>query len=551
MSEPGSERTLLVVGGLLLAALGPNLGACGMEASADSPSASEGRGPYPGTGGSNGEASAGRGNAAAGTAPVVSAGSGGTPPAPEAELESAFEVPVATDRYVWTANPETGRLAFINAEDYEIRLVEVGLRPTTVAAVPTASGEDAALVLNSDSSDATLVRVDSERALTTTTLSTHAGANALSVAPSGRFAIAWTNAAAFEESELDTTDGLQDITVLELGESPRSTVLSVGYRPSRVAFAEDEERAFIVTEPGLSVIALGDEPRADELVELTERPVSDQSVRDVSITKDGSLALVRVDGSTELGLVDLEKRERVTLDLGDFVTDLDLSNDGKLAFAVAGSELVAIPVPPGELTPADFERASVDGALARSVSLSPDSSLALVYSNAEESPYLGILTSDDDWEHFSGRAVDLKAPVLAVFASPDAERGIVFQKTSPGSRKAGAFSIVSAETNRAPKVVGTDAPPVQVAFAPDGSTAVIATRDLVRASYGMYLVKLENLEENFVSLPSPPLAAGMVPAVHRAFVAQAHPEGRITFVNLDDGSRRTLTGFELAAKVVE
>ena len=37
----------------------------------------------------------------------------------------------------------------------------------------------------------------------------------------------------------------------------------------------------------------------------------------------------------------------------------------------------------------------------------------------------------------------------------------------------------------------------------------------------------------------------------RAFVAQAHPEGRITFVDLDSGAHRTLTGFELGAKVVE
>jgi hypothetical protein len=318
-----------------------------------------------------------------------------------------------------------------------------------------------------------------------------------------------------------------------------------------VAFDGDETRAFVVTEPGLSVIALGDEPRAEELVELTDRPVSDQSVRDVSITPDGKLALVRVDGSTELGVVDIAERRLRTLDLGDFVTDLDLSRDGKLAFAVAGAELVAVPVPPGDADPSSFPRASVTGALARSVSLSPDSALALLYSNADPNPYLGILTSDDDWESFAGRAVDLKAPVKAVFAAPDASHGIVFQVTAEGSRKAGAFSIVSAETNRAPKIVGTDAPPFQVAFAPDGAEAVIATRDLGAASYGMYLVHLDDLEENFTALPSPPLAAGIVPAARTAFVAQAHPEGRITFVNLDDGSRRTLTGFELAAKVVE
>ena len=84
-----------------------------------------------------------------------------------------------------------------------------------------------------------------------------------------------------------------------------------------------------------------------------------------------------------------------------------------------------------------------------------------------------------------------------------------------------------------------------------GTQAVIATRDLTKQSYGVYLVELSNLEQRFVKLASPPLSAGIVPAANRAFVAQAHPEGRITFVNLDDGAEHTLTGFELAAKVMQ
>ena len=90
-----------------------------------------------------------------------------------------------------------------------------------------------------------------------------------------------------------------------------------------------------------------------------------------------------------------------------------------------------------------------------------------------------------------------------------------------------------------------------VAFSPDGASAVVATRDLALARYGAYLVHLDNLEETLVALPSPPLAAGIVPLANQAFVAQAHPEGRITFVNVEDGRFKTLTGFELAGRVVE
>jgi hypothetical protein len=294
-----------------------------------------------------------------------------------------------------------------------------------------------------------------------------------------------------------------------------------------------------------------------DLVELTADPVDDPAARDVSITPDGATVLVRLDGSTALGVVDVASGVRQDIELGDFVSDLDLSEDGTQAFAVIGSNLatvstlVVIPVPIESTDASTFRRAEVASVVSRSVSISPDGSLALMYSNAEDNPYLAVLTSDDGWQTPVPRALDLKAPVRAVFAAPEGPHGIAFQKTLATSAKRGAFSLISAEPNRAPKIVGTDAAPFAVAFSPDGTNALIATRDLMLARYGVYLVHLEHLEETLISLPSPPLAAGMVPLANQGFVAQAHPEGRITFVNLTDGTWKTLTGFELAGRVVE
>jgi hypothetical protein len=556
VTKPSLSTLLTVLACLGLGVSSVTLGGCGGDTEGSAPasevgSGGSGTGAFPSTAGTSNVSSGGGGGTGPGTG--GSGGSAGTgvepPPDPELELESAFEAPVATNRFVWTANTTTNRIALINAETFEVALAETGLAPTTVAGLP--GGQDGAIVLNAGSEDATVVRVSEEGEITTTTVETHSGANAIAVSPSGAFAVAWTDASQFAENELDPIDGLQDITVIDLGAAPRSTILSVGYRPSRVTFDAGETRAFIVTEPGLSVVELGGEPRAGQLVQLTDAEIVDQAARDVSVTPDGSLAVVRVDSTQTLGFVDIESGTRTTLDLGAYVTDLDLSSDGSQAFAVAGAKLVVVPVPPGDVRPEDLVRASVTGAVGRSVSLSPDASLALLYSNAEDHPYLSVLTTSNGWADFEGHALDLHAPVRAAFASPDALHGIAFQSTAPGSRKAGAFSIVSAQADRAPKIVGTDAPPVAVAFTPDGADAVIATRDLEKSKYGMYLVHLENLEESFVSLPSPPLAAGMVPEAKRAFVAQAHPEGRITFVDLETGAARTLTGFELAAKVVE
>jgi hypothetical protein len=41
-----------------------------------------------------------------------------------------------------------------------------------------------------------------------------------------------------------------------------------------------------------------------------------------------------------------------------------------------------------------------------------------------------------------------------------------------------------------------------------------------------------------------------MPDVGVGFVAQQHPEGRITFIDLVSGEPRTITGFELGSKVV-
>lgn len=554
---------LIALAALGFAFFGTTLGGCG-AADAESPASnglgsgavgSGGTGASLGTGGGGGTLNVSSGGSAGtqGGGLAGGAGSSGTepPPPPEMELESAFEAPVATNRFVWTANPTTNRIALINAETLEVRLAETGLAPTAVAGLP-GTGRDGAIVVNLGSEDATVVTVDADSAITTTNVLTHAGPNTITVSPGGAWAIAWSDAAAIGEEQLDPTDGLQDLTVIDLrADEPRSTILSVGYRPSRVTFDENETHAFVVTEPGLGVIELDDVSRVDRLVRLTDDPVDDQAARDVSVTPDGTLAIVRVEAKQELHFVDIESGERTTLDLDAYVTDLDLSSDGTQAFAVAGAELFVVPVPPGNVAVEELLRASVAGTVTRSVSLSPDAKLALLYSNAEENPFLTVLTTDSGWADFSGHALDLHAPVQAAFAAPSALHGIAFQATAPGSRKAGAFSLVSSQMDRAAKIVGTDAPPIAVAYSPDGANAVIATRDVAQSSYGMYLVHLENLEENFYSLPSPPIAAGMVPQANRAFVAQAHPEGRITFVNLDGSSARTLTGFELAATMVE
>ena len=533
-----------------LAALVVALAHCG--SSDDSAGASSGTGGFSGGGGNGGVATGGNGGA-----PTLDAGVDAKPP-PEKELESSFRAPVATGRYVWSANPTSGRVALIDAFTLDLSIVEAGFGPTYLAAIadPANAEANVAIVLNVLSHDATLFRVGNDATISQKTLATHQGANAWAVSPKGHWAIAWTDASQVKNP--DPTDGFQDVTVVRVDPGQESsTILSVGYRPTKITFDANETRAFAVTEPGISVVALpsSGEPSVDSLIEVTDDPLENPASRDVTITPDGSYALVRRDGSADVSFVDLGTGTRTPITLSGEVTDLDLSEDGTRAVAVVreSSEVFVLPVPGVLAAPADMDQVQVDGELFGSVALSADTSVALLYTNAVPNDHMTILSLAAGAGYLGHRTVALKAPVQAVFPAPDAQHAIALGSTTAGSSKAGAFSVVPTAALLSPKIVGTDAPPTAVALrpAPNSDRALITIRDDGKKVYGVYVVRLPNLQVDLLPLASPPLATGIVPLAGKSYVAQQHPEGRITFVDLEDGSAKTLTGFELGAKVVD
>ena len=202
-------------------------------------------------------ASTGNGTSAPARAdrPAGTGGSGGAPLPPEMEVESSYEVPVATGSFIWVANPDSGRVAYVAAATLEVHTVEAGNAPTYMSAIPSAT-DDAVVVLNVLSDDATVLRVAAGGQLTKSTVSgVAAGANALTVSPSGRWAMAWTDAR--NVASPDPLQGYQAVTLIDLSATPPAkTILSVGFRPVDVAYAADDSAAFAVTEDGVSVVDL-------------------------------------------------------------------------------------------------------------------------------------------------------------------------------------------------------------------------------------------------------------------------------------------------------
>ncbi|MBL8714944.1 MAG: hypothetical protein JNL79_03065 [Myxococcales bacterium] len=478
-----------------------------------------------------------------GTPPPVDTG-----PPPEKEVESSYRSPVATGRTVWIANPKSGRVAFVDATTLDAKVVEAGNGPTFMAAVP--GGDDVALVLNVLSDDATMFR-RTDVGMDVKTFKTHHAANAWGVSRDGRWAIAWTDVKAVT-TPYGKIVGFQDLTVIDLSaKGGPPIILAVGYRPVSVGFTKDGKRAFAVTQDGVSIIDLfaPGGPLVVKNVPISDDPLADPGTRDVSVTPDGAYALIRRDGDAAVTIVSLETEVRTKVTLSGPVTDLDLVEDGSKAIAVVRekAEVFVLPIPGVATKPTEFTSVTITGETVGSVSIAGGGASAVLYTNAVAAERFTVLRLDTT--PLSYRVQKLYAPVLGVFPTGDAQAAVVLHdKTAP---KAGAFSLVPISTGLPAKIVGTDAPLTAVALAKAGDRAILTERDDGKAIYGAYLARFPSLSVDRFPLASPPIAAGVVEGSRRAWIAQQHTEGRITFIDLEKGEARTLTGFELSARVVD
>lgn len=590
--------------------------ACTASVASDSDEGQLGTGA---TGGAQGNSTGGTGGSA-----------GNMPLPPEVENEDTYSAPVVSGRWIWTANPLSGKVALIDATTLAVSTTEAGLLPTHLASLPSSSDDQAgAVVLNVGSSDATVLRATAGD-ITATSVRVHDGANRLAVSPRGRWAVAWSDASLIENE--DPTEGFQDVTVLDLTkEPPLGRRLTVGYRPSRVAMGDDDRKAYVIAQPGVSVIDLprDGKPNVVRDVSVSANPMEAASARDVTVTKDGELALVRRTDSADVEVVSLTGGGTTRITLPGVVTDLDLSPDGSLAFAVvrggqvippsggagtagtggvngeggqgtgeagaagagelggAGGEdavggtagtagssgtagaggtsgtsgtsggggasqvtdsyVTMLPIPGVISAPEDVRSVRIPRVVG-SVVVAEGGDVALLYTNAVNDSRVTILHYGNGTDL---RTVDVHAPVKSVHAAPDGAHAVALLGPAPGSMRPGGFGLIPVANHLPPKIVGVDAPPLAVALGP---TNALITLSGPRTGGGTlnaaYLGKLPELSTELVRLGSKPISTALVPAANVGFVAQAHPEGRITFVALDTGAPRTLTGFELAAGVI-
>lgn len=480
---------------------------------------------------------------------------------PEVELPARFERPAAGARYVYVANPSRNTVAVIDAETRGIETVPVGERPMFVQ---TVAGEDVAIVINAvggTSGEVNILRTE-PAGTRVESLEIASGANAIAISPDGNYAIVYFDSRLRRAGMV--TGSYQDINVLELKpEAPQSFRLTVGFRPLSVTFDLGSERAFVVTEDGISVIDLGDVDNEDAgvspIVRITEDPA--EVFSDVSIAPDGAFAVARNETGTDVRLVNLEDGAVTSLELAaaeastdSKVTDLDLSPDGRFMLAAVRSRqaLLRVPLPDGFLDSTLQTWLPIESAVVGSVSIAPDGEKALVYTTAVEDERLVLLDllADD-----AQQAVRLRKGVAAVAVAPDGDKALVIHTKKPGAidepgiddderlDRYYGYSLVDLRSG-AVKLQQTEVDLGPFAVTPGSEYLFILFNNAATSRYEVHRVDLGGFQIDREVLQSPGVAVGVVPAEHQVFVGQEHPAGRITFFDWDTGDYQVVTGFE-------
>jgi hypothetical protein len=275
-------------------------------------------------------------------------------------------------------------------------------------------------------------------------------------------------------------------------------------------------------------------------------------VPDVSITADGAYAVYRREGYRDVVAIDLATYGCSRLKLDAPVTDLALTAKGDTAVAVVRdlSQVVVLAVPSLAISATNV----IEGETVGSVVIAEDGRTVVLYTNALPISRMTVATLGATPSY---RAIELHAPVLAVYPTPDAKYAVILHKSFAGKAftKPGAIGVVPLEKDLSSIIQATDAPPQYVAIAPDSKSALVSVRDDNKHIYAIYRPRMPSLDIQQMTLASPPMSVGVVGGVIPpiGFVAQEHTEGRITFIDLGKPEivARTITGFELAARVVE
>lgn len=525
----------------------------------------------PGLGGSDGDGNAGDNGDGDGSG---GPGAGAEDDGPPAEVEERLNLnaPRAGLTSVYVPNPLTHRVAVVNAETFGIEAIASGTAPTFTATVP---GKDVALVINVGSGDLTLLRTLKGKTQAKRLPLGHS-ANVIAISPNGKHAVVY-----LDSRQAGTwATSFQDVTVVDLTEGAEAARgVSVGFRPTSVAFSEDAKQAFVVTEDGISVVdltAAASGPTIAKLVSLGDA-LSDALSVDVEVSPDGRYAFARRPGEPSIRRIDLQSGAITELSLEALqavvppsssallsagpldLSDMDLVPDGSALLAVERQRgaLLRIPIPEGFDDPSKVTLTLVEGQVVGSVSIAKSGKVAVLYTTI--SGVEGVTVVDLEDPTATPRGVRLRKSVRAVALSDEGDRAFVLHSkvgTAAGDEEARidaseGYSLVDTTTGFAKLQLTPVAVSVnELVMVEDSRMLFALLRRDAQSVRALHVVDLDSFEVSARTLARPPSSIGVVPANDSVFVGHESVGGMITFFHGDSGEvSKAVSGFELASRI--
>jgi hypothetical protein len=140
----------------------------------------------------------------------------------------------------------------------------------------------------------------------------------------------------------------------------------------------------------------------------------------------------------------------------------------------------------------------------------------------------------------------LERKIQTVAASPDSGTAVAMHQeiAASSTEQPFAYSLVKLPELQI-KFQQVPVEPGRLLLTPDGGYGFALLRDDVAGLKETQIMDLSTFIVDALELGSPPSALGYASGTNSVFIQQDHPAGRMTFIDLDDMSVQTVTGYAL------
>ena len=492
------------------------------------------------------------GNAGTGSSPGPAEPEPSTSPTDPQTPDKNFGAPAGIGEYLFITNENTHRIIQVNSKTSAVKLYKSDLSPSKVIAsdrgvAGVLDEGDIVLSLNHVSESISVLLFDKDQEGTSFDMNIGLSPSFAELLDDGKTLVVWRS-----KNSSDPFDGAQDIALVDLDERLSQTI-SVGFSPGWVHELSEQEIA-IFCEDGVSIISRSEKKllRHHNYSELPANNRIQASTAQVA----GNIFYFRLSAGQNLSAMDLS--DGTIIDTQFKLTSPPLLSADKKCLILSQGLLTSTGTgsasPPqtsyyrfDASAPGDWSSASsiidIPGQVSHAAIDPSGGTLAGVH-NIDGSFRL-YRVSFDDLSSLSSREIPYARSDFRSSPQLNAFIAATKQNTSYG------FAALDGELIRAPKLEsfhgGFES---QIWDIEDGAFGIITTPESSATNVVRWL-SFPELQGDSLELDYPIFAAGYLSGSQLAFVADRHPNGRLTFIPSNGSEPFQLVGFEVASEIVK